>query len=123
MREIKFRGKRIDNGKWSYGCYYWNDCDNKPYIMVDWHECHEVGFNTVSQYTGLHDSKGKEIYDGDVVCASNGVLQGVVIYQAPEFIIKRKPHHKTWSQFILSSEENQFQTVIGNIYDNKELIA
>lgn len=76
----------------------------------------------VSLFTGLKDAKGNEIYEGDIVTALNGAVEGVVIYQAPEFVIKRKPNHKSWFSFTLAPEENQFQTVIGNIYENPELL-
>lgn len=73
MREILFRGKRIDNGKWVYG-YYAPCCLGRfpcsPCIVPDpdgiW-EPIEVDPFTIGQYTGLTDKNGKEIFEGDII--------------------------------------------------------
>ena len=79
MREILFRGKRVDNGEWTYGYY----CP-KPYshfpceatifpsetIDRDWHG-ERVGPSTVGQFTGLTDCNGVKIFEGDILACHN----------------------------------------------------
>lgn len=128
MREILFRGKRIDNGEWAYG-YYSKHQTGKIFIRCIGMSClgsYEVDPRTVGQYTGLTDKNVKKIFEGDIVSRVSFIgmgyreEQGEVVYRAPEFLADCK-HHRvmTFSQY---NPENRNFEVIGNIHDNPELL-
>ena len=133
MREILFRGKRVDNGEWEYGYYdVFRYCEDAPLIYLihtnGWTNSVEIEPGTVGQYTGLTDKNGKKIFEGDIVryqpeywCEP---LQSVVEYYAdkwnyPAFDLK---DHNYAANGLQSAHEEGGCEVIGNIHDNPELL-
>lgn len=140
MREILFRGKRLDNGEWVEGgvlCYaeYTAICVYSDYN--NWHEFIEVDPKTVCQFTGLTDKKDNKIWENDVCQYIETNSYGTVI-ESETFIVKYGRHGNTiktnlgfyveWLEMdhyrtdICHWTEKRHIEVIGNIFDNPELM-
>lgn len=145
MRELLFRGKRTDNGKWVYGDLV--HIENKTYIsyyyesklttfindviehsgvsIVGVAPFIEVDPNTICQYTGLVDRYDKKIFENDIVFWTEPVsmgyreLKGKVVYKTQGFVIDCGKFVLTLSGGITKPDFY----VIGNTYDNPELIG
>lgn len=101
MREILFRGKRIDNGEWVYGGYFADGekhfiiiktlymPDTRDWDTVEYYEKNptytktfiEVIPSTISEFTGLTDKHRKKIFEGDIVEANSYAEHNAAIYQ------------------------------------------
>jgi len=142
IREILFRGKRIDNGEWVYGNleqdietgtvrikgydYFISvDSDGTKYCKMF---CHEVKPETVGQYTGEIDTNGSKIFEDDVVkrkafyppCCDDCVkgFTGVVGFIASAFKVQGI------NQFDNVEDNLRWgYTIIGNTHDNPELLG
>lgn len=125
-REIKFKGKRIDNDKWMVGDL--NHLVDGMYISND-HGSNmaRVYPDTVGQYTGLKDKNGKEIYNGDIL-AHDGNPMGYVVdgvrgycFDVVFFFPGRPEIKASWSLYgIVVNDFNGDVEIIGNIHDKQE---
>ena len=91
MREILFRGKRTDNGKWIYGNYCYAELiDKSGYedLIIEQPadgETRRVIPKTVGQYTGLTDKNGKKIFENGYMIIDNKTYK--VIFDNAEYIL------------------------------------
>ena len=111
MREIKFR--RYDDYGNDFVYYDLKNKNDDEYI------CFFMTNYLIEQYTGLKDKDGKEIYEGDIVDYNDDCeCIGIVKYDATEFYLEAdlEIHAK---MFLKGAPH---QKVIGNVYDNSELL-
>jgi uncharacterized phage protein (TIGR01671 family) len=133
-RGIKFRAWN----DYTERLYKWEDLENAGstnYIHEYFSNLKENGYHLM-QYTGLHDKNGKEIYEGDIVKSQwqhNGVdcydyeLIGEIVFDSyySSFRIENKDFNMPLCSIereTLCNEDNDGFEVIGNIYENTELI-
>lgn len=143
-REIKFRGKSID--EWVYGMLckvnegdtehgepikYKIQTEEKEY--GEYVQCFITDEKTIGQYTGLHDKNGKEIYEGDIVLYKDWEMayegggndsfinKGIVEY-CEDNCCYNVTERQTVDITDVLYRDNEDLEVIGNIYDNPELL-
>jgi len=127
MREIKFRA--------------WDKNKKKMIEMEglasDWGFCifyqHEYDYSLeVMQYTGLKDSNGKEIYEGDLMMwvsqdTDDSIMQSLyeIVFKDGAFMAKhcggRSPLHEDLRTFLVVGDYELLE-VVGNIFEDKELL-
>ncbi|MMZ56677.1 YopX protein [compost metagenome] len=118
MRDIKFRGKRVDNGEWVQGYYLYGAIKDEHIIWTD-HENWKVEPETVGQYIGLTIAED-DIYDGDVVVGlrPSHWHDG---YEKVRAVVTYKDDIQAFSANGRVHNIDELE-VIGNIHDNPELL-
>lgn len=131
MREILFRGKRLDNGEWVEGCYITDEQDSTTaYIghifgvdglmLVHDMDIVKVAPETVCQYTGLTDKNGRKIFDGDIIKYSKKFFKIVWVVECAHFAAYPLQEN-SWSPCMNVGTVKNVE-VIGNIFDNPDLV-
>ena len=128
-----FRAKRIDNAEWVEGYLFRISEHNPPFIMLNdrYGESHEVDPSTICQCTGLKDKKGKLIWENDIVkfdtyCYEK--LTSSIISQikwcndlcALSLVVNNRGTRGTLGHLLDLNNEGE---VVGNIFDNPELLG
>ena len=133
MKQILFRGKRIDNNEWVYGFYFERLTDSIKHCYIKyetWDEgfvTYEVIPETVGQFTGICDKNGNKIFEGDIVhfydteWTAGGIA--TVDFESGKWKINGHYTAKLSSMVWLDLYQTGFEyEVIGNIYDNPRLL-
>ena len=138
MREIKFRGKRVDNGEWVHGYYVYISQLQEGQIFTG--EIKHSGTNpgslkrhnvdpaTVGQYTGLCDKNGREIYEGDIVRAINhdGPKKNFIVTWSEKrwYLEKRNGAWYDNGDYYRGDDIHwgRETSVIGNVHEHPELL-
>ena len=134
MRPIKFRAWHKENKEmWTAEDLIDNEYNLYADGRIEYHllsyennKCIKTDDFILMQFTGLHDKNGKEIFEGDILsweAGSDEYDRGHVYYYRGGFFIsfEKTPHHST-SEPVADELENYKIEVLGNIYENPELL-
>lgn len=128
MREIKFRAWDYEHKYWRYGWLtkltegvrkFWAIIqDEEDDGLVRYYIHHE---KSIGQFTGLHDKNGKEIYEGDIIKWT--WLNGNTYVEYVKFDQIYTEQSYGWGYELSGNPEEDGCEIIGNIYENPELLG
>lgn len=136
MREILFKAKRKDNGKWVEGYYckttIGNDVRPSDLIFVPFKVSRneewgwmKVDFDTICQYTGLTDKNGQKIWENDIVNRTDLHVVSEPSIGFIEYDLENTSFLIHWTNKVEYSPTYHWKDklqVIGNIFDNADLL-
>lgn len=134
MRDILFRGQRFDNGEWVYGSLLVATINGQTAYMIYGGDFYLIGDQvksgshalvvpkTVGQCVGMTDRNCRKIFEGDIIenhdfNAEDGGY-GVVQYNDGAFELNGNGISGTFHENYWGKECE----IVGNIYDNPELL-
>ena len=131
MREILFKAKRIGDDRWIEG--YYVDQYNTPQIYIPngavgeyCFDCYHIDPNTLCQYTGLIDYDGKKIFENDIIRLHDMTSEDYAVGWHKEMGAYVLCHIETMAELMDlvgdAIDEIQYVEVVGNIFDNTELM-
>lgn len=124
-REILFKAKRLDNGKWVVGDLLHTGDVDAVLISDCYSQLYRCDSDTICQYTGLTDKNGKKIWENDIVRRTD---LHVVIEPSVGFIeydLENTSFLIHWTDKVEYSPTYHWKDrleVIGNIFDNPDLL-
>ena len=126
-----FKAKRTDNGEWVQGYLVYDNRDKLYRIIMDIQystgtcittdNAPRVDSSTICQCTGLKDKNGKLIWENDIIKCKFGIA--VAVWDKSEWrikLVKDNIWRKDLHYWVV--EDNQRTEVVGNIFDNPELL-
>lgn len=126
-REILFRGFDNINKEWVYGdLIHLSNGYAIRKIEDDIMSFTRVDINSIGQYTSAKDGNGKRMFECDIIKIKlfnfpNGEIEyeiGVIVYSKDIFIISGKK----FDHNLFGIRENETRSIIGNVFENPELI-
>ena len=126
MRVIKFRAQDIASNKWLYGDIRHHKNDVCIFEQGG-NKGEQVKPETIGQYTGLVDRNGREIYEGDFINDDGSTWGGVVQWHPNGYFFINDSYGKKYPRCdsyrsLGDMLDGRPLVVVGNIYDNKELL-